>query len=140
MNHLIRNAEPKPAKGSLAMERRVRMAKVSSHELAEKRKVRLRDRVCRWPFCSCKKWKLRLEVAHVVSKSLGGSNDADNLILLCVSRHQGRPSLHSGDLKIEPQTSAGTNGPVDFFSRDESGRWQVIASEKSIGISVAVGA
>ncbi len=131
---------PKPVKGSLTMSRRLHVAKVSAHELAEKRKVRLRDRVCRWPGCDCKKWKLRLECAHVVSKSLGGSDDASNMILLCVGKHQGRPSLHSGDLKIEPQTSAGTNGCVDFFTRDEAGRWQCIASETVRGHSVAVGA
>ncbi len=107
---LDRCAKPKPAKGSAARARKEQRAKLVAFELAEKRAVRLRDRVCRWPRCSCHKLKLRLEVAHIVDKAQGGSSHRSNMILLCVEKHQGRPSLHSGDLAIRPQTLSGTEG------------------------------
>jgi 5-methylcytosine-specific restriction endonuclease McrA len=130
----------KPPKGSYRRERTQKRLAVESEEDRNKAIVRKRDRKCRWPFCDCAKFRERLEVAHVVSKSLGGSNDPSNLILLCVSKHQGRPSLHSGDLAVAPQTSAGTNGPCDFKAQDDKGRWHVVASERYVGVSETRGA
>jgi hypothetical protein len=137
---LDRCAQPKPSKGSALLARKQARAELDAFEKTEKAKVRKRDRTCRWPGCDCGRLKLRLEVAHVVAKSLGGSSHADNLILLCFIKHQGVPSLHSGDLKIEPRTSAGTNGPCDFYVRTESGRMEIAFSETARGVSVAVGA
>jgi hypothetical protein len=118
----------------------MRKLDADAHEKREKAKVRARDRKCRWPGCDCEKLRLPLEVAHIVSKSLGGSNDAPNLMLLCVSRHQGSPSLHSGDMEIRPQTAMGTDGPCDFYVLRERGRWECIASERLIGVPVTRGA
>lgn len=88
------------------------------HEARMKTIVRKRDGYrCRWPGCDCRERRDRIEVAHVVNKSAGGSSEASNLICLCVARHRGRPSLHSGDLRIEPLTAAGTNGPCAFLRR-----------------------
>ena len=131
----------KPAKGAWIRERRMRKLDADAHEQREKAKVRARDRKCRWPHCQCHTLRMPLEVAHVVSKSLGGSSDADNMILLCVEKHQGRPSLHSGDLEVRPHyASKGTDGTCDFLVLRADGRWDVIASERLIGVPVTRGA
>lgn len=131
----------KAPKGTALRERKQRHMDAAAEEKKNKAEARKRDKVCRWPFCDCATFKLRTEVAHVVSKSLGGSNDPRNLILFCFEKHQGRPSLHSGDLKVVPHDARkGTNGTCDFFRQDERGRWQLVAAEKYIGVSVAVGA
>jgi hypothetical protein len=130
----------KEPKGTWIRERRQRKADADAYEAREKAKVRARDRKCRWPHCDCHKLNLPLEVAHVVSKSIGGSNDAANLILLCIEKHQGRPSLHSGDLEVRPHDeSKGTNGPCDFLVLRDDGRWEVVASERMIGVPVTRG-
>lgn len=131
---------PKPARGEYLRERRQRKMDADAHEKREKAKVRARDKSCRWPGCDCKAFRLPLECAHVVAKSLGGSSDADNMILMCVEKHRGTPSLHSGDLEVRPQTAKGTNGPCDFAVLRADGRWDVIASERLIGVSVPRGA
>lgn len=133
------NALQKAPKGSWVRERRERALAEDAYEKREKAKVRARDRKCRWPGCDCGRLRMPLEVAHVVSKSLGGSNAADNLILLCVEKHQGRPSLHSGDLEVRPQTARGTDGPCDFYVLRERGRWECIGSERVIGVSTERG-
>ncbi len=135
----------KPAKGSYILERRAKRKAIEAHEEAQKRKVRQRDKTCRWPGCECQRVKgIRLEVAHLDDKGMGGDHGerstADQMILLCFLRHQGQPSLHSGDLKIEPQTELGTYGPCDFYARNEAGRLELIASETSIGVSETRGA
>lgn len=126
----------KPGRGTALIERRQRRLDEDAHEKRQKAIVRARDLSCRWPGCECKRLRLPLEVAHVVAKSLGGSSDADNLILLCVTTHRGTVSLHSGDLEVRPQHAGrGTNGPCDFY-RLRDGRWACIASERHIGVSV----
>lgn len=133
----------KPAKGDYLLERKAERRKVEAFEEAEKAKVRKRDQKCRWPGCDCAKKELRLEVAHLHDKAMGGDHGlrstADQMILLCFVKHQGRPSLHSGDLEIRPKTELGTNGPCDFYSRTEAGRMEIAFTESVIGVSVAVG-
>lgn len=130
---------PKPAKGTALLARKQRRAELVSHEAREKAKVRKRDRGCRWPGCDCRKLKLRTEVAHLDAKGIGGDHGvrttADQMIELCFIKHQGVPSLHSGDLKIEPLSAAGTNGCCAFYARSESGRMEHVASERAVGIS-----
>lgn len=131
---------PKPAKGTALLEKRAKRREVENFEKAEKAKVRKRDRECRWPRCQCKRLtRIPTEVAHLNDKGIGGDHGvrstADQMMLLCVLRHQGACSLHSGDCRIEPQTEQGTNGPCDFYERAESGRMELIASERSIGVS-----
>ena len=127
-------ASPKPAKGSFLIERRERRKDVEAFEDAEKHKVRIRDRMqCRWPACEyCRRYKnLTLHVAHIADKGMGGSpsrNIASNMILLCSLRHEGPISLHSGDCKITPITTRGTDGPVMFEMQTEAG-WKVIHTE-----------
>ncbi len=105
---------------TFAEERAEKKAAVKKHELSEKAKVRKRDKTCRWPACPCAKLGIRLEVAHLENKAMGGDpqqirTQAAKMILLCHTVHQGPLSLHSGDRKIEPLTTAGTSGPCRFW-------------------------
>lgn len=131
---------PKPVRGSYLRERRESRRAVEAAEKANKAKVRARDRGCRWPGCECRRLKLPTEVAHLEDKGMGGDHgersDPSNMIELCVERHRGTPSLHSGDLRIEPKTSDGANGPCDFYARSGSGRMEMVASERYVGVSV----
>lgn len=128
---------PKPERGSALLARKAKRRAIDAEEKKNKREVRKQDRGCRWPFCDCRKWKLRTEVAHVLDKSLGGGNEIENLMELCFRKHQGPISLHSGDLKIEPQTPKGTRGPCDFYQLNrEAGRFELWASERQVGVSV----
>jgi hypothetical protein len=137
-----RGAIPKPSKGSALLKRRADRKAIELEEEKEKAKVRKRDRGCRWPRCECKALKnIALHVAHLDDKGMGGDHGlrsrADRMIHLCFLRHEGQPSLHSGDLAIVPQTDAGTDGPCDFYARHaDHGRLELVASERTIGISV----
>jgi len=130
---------PRPLRGEYYLERKAKRAVVDNAERTHKKEVRARDRGCRWPGCECRKLKLRTEVAHLAAKGVGGDHgersEPENLIELCFVKHRGTPSLHSGDLKIMPRTAVGANGPCDFFQRDEAGVFQLVASERTIGIS-----
>lgn len=115
------------------MERRERRKAVDAFEDAEKRKVRLRDGFCRWPACDyCRRFAPQTEVAHLKAKGRGGDHGvrstAAQMILLCRLRHQGPISLHSGDCRISPLTSRGTDGPCIFEMQTEAG-WKVISVE-----------
>ena len=97
------HAVPKPQKGVAVIARKDRQKAIKAFEEAEKRKVRLRDKQCRWPECAyCRSYNTRLEVAHLNDKGMGGDHGerstADQMILLCWLRHQGPISLHSGGL------------------------------------------
>lgn len=125
---------PKPVKGEAQAKRVQKQIAREDHEDRQKTKVRKRDGYrCRWPNCDCQERRDRIEVAHVIDKGKGGSSDADNMIVLCLARHQGKPSLHSGDLKVEPLTRAGTNGPCAFY-RKTGKRWTMVAQERDIHI------
>jgi hypothetical protein len=133
---LAPGALQKPAKGTAHAERVQKRMAVESHEDREKTKARKRDGYrCRWPGCDCFERRDRIEVAHIEDKGMGGDHglrsDADMLICLCVARHQGRPSLHSGDLRIEPLTVAGTNGPCAFWKVGDDGREYLVAQERA---------
>lgn len=127
---MLSTAVPKPSKGSALRARRDRQRAIRAHEESEKAKVRRRDVGCRWPACeNCRRYKPRLEVAHLLAKSLGGANTADNMILLDYLTHQdGTDSLHAQTRRIEPLTSRGTNGPCRFWQLTEAG-WRVIHTE-----------
>lgn len=123
---------PKPVKGSARSARVQTRIECEERERSNKSRVRKLDHYqCRWPNCDCDKRRDRLEVAHVVDKSRGGSDDVGNLIVLCLARHQGRPSLHSGDLRIDPLTDEGTRGPCEFWRKDEHEQWVMVARERA---------
>jgi hypothetical protein len=126
-------ASPKPAKGTYLIERKDRRKAVEAFEDAEKQKVRVRDKHCRWPDCAdCRRYKTRLEVAHLNDKGIGGDHGvrstADQMMLLCFLVHQGPRSVHTGDRKITPLTNGGTNGPCQFEIATEAG-WVVVHVE-----------
>lgn len=129
-------ATPKPAKGSAKAARVDRRLKDEAQEDRAKTAARKRDGYrCRWPSCDCEARRDRIEVAHIVNKSNGGENHTRNLICLCVARHQGRPSLHSGDLSIRPVNGkAGADGPVSFWMKAKGGKWFMVAQERHIHV------
>lgn len=130
---------PKPAKGAHWKASRDRRKAVDAYEDAEKHKVRLRDKGCRWPHCeNCRTYKPRLEVAHLVPKGMGGdhglTSSADQMILLDFLTHQGgADSQEHGGRRIEPLTPAGTDGPCAFYRTDADGREYVVAVELAVG-------
>jgi hypothetical protein len=64
----------------------------------------------------------------------GVRSTADQMVLLDYLTHQGANGLEQHGRQITPLTSAGTNGPCDFWATDEQGRWYLVARETSIGI------
>lgn len=93
-----------------------------AHEEREKKKVRLRDRRCRFPRCGCHKLKLRLEVSHSGGhKGMGGNPSGDrslaeSMVLLCVTRHQDSlTSVHRGTIRTVYLTDRSYAGPVAWL-------------------------
>jgi hypothetical protein len=123
-------------RGAHIEERIAKKQAVKSSEKDEKAKVRARDKTCRWPRC---KPVTRLECAHVVSKGAGGDKGtrslAKDMIQLCYRHHQGKVSLHSGDLEVRPETAAGADGPVAFWQRSPEGLWYCVAFEVRVGVT-----
>lgn len=112
-------ASPKPARGTAKLERRQRRLDRSAKEDGAKKAVRKRDKRCRFPLCRCDRLGLRQEASHREHKGMGGDPDGHtsmsaNMLLLCISRHQGsRVSIHKGTLRWLPLDAArGANGPV----------------------------
>lgn len=129
-----RCAKPKPFKGSHFLTRKAKKAEIRRFEETEKAAVRVRDRVCRWPGCKENGKGIRLEVAHLNDKGIGGDHSErssrDQMILLCYWHHQGPESLHSKDLKIEATTNDGTAGPCAFYELNrETLEWQHVFTE-----------
>lgn len=46
-----------------------------------------------------------------------------------MKNHEGPISLHSGDCRISPLTSRGTDGPCIFEMRDEQRGWRSVGCE-----------
>ena len=125
----------KPPRGTARAARVARRTQEEQRERRAKTQARKRDGYrCRWPKCDCRQRRDRIEVAHLRSKSLGGANEATNLISVCLSVHQGSHSLHSQDKRIMPLTDAGANGPVIFYARNTDGDWYLVARERSVGL------
>jgi hypothetical protein len=122
----------KPAKGTTLLERREKRQAYRRAEEAIKASVRQRDGSrCRVPGCMEQKHGVRLEVAHLDHKGRGGDKQlirtrADRMLCLCFLHHQGAVSHHSRDLRIEPETAAGTDGLCAFFVSDEQKKWRFL--------------
>ena len=56
-----------------------------------------RDRVCQ--LCGATREQERLEVDHIVPRSKGGTNDPDNLQVLCIRCNRGKSNRDSMDLR-----------------------------------------
>ncbi len=121
----------KPYRGQHAEERAKRKSAKLSQRIENKRKAKARDgHTCRWPH-RCQPGSHRLEMAHLVNLSQGGTDETNNLITHCVGAHQGKHSLHSQDKQIDPLTGKGADGPCSFYERNqESGKFQHVATEK----------
>lgn len=135
---MIRNAPPKPAKGSAILARRQAREKIRAHEATEKAKVVKRDgsKVCRLiPSCAERQ---KFETAHLDDKGMGGDHGirstADRMIRSCFFHHQGAWSLHSKDLRVVCLTDLGTDGPIEVWARDEQGQWFMVKRESSAGV------
>lgn len=124
---MLSTACPKPARGTARAAREAKRAALVAHEKREKAAVVARDgNRCRWPGC---RETTRLECAHIIAKSLGGSSDRDNMVRLCEGHHRGPRSLHSGDLRIMPMSDQGANGPLMFRRQDEQRGWTIVGCE-----------
>ena len=117
-----RRAQPKPQKGTAILERRKTRAQIVAHEKEQKAKVVTRDgsKTCRLvPGCQERE---KFETAHVHDKGMGGDrgirSTADQMVRACFFHHQGGWSLHSGDLRVELLTDAGTDGPIEVWGTD----------------------
>lgn len=102
-----------------------------------KTELRIRDGIgCRWPDCVYWKQGYRVEAAHLDAMGMGGDktlirSQRHQLIRICYKHHQGPWSLHSGDLRVLPQTEKGTDGPCQFEARDPKAPngWKVVGVE-----------
>ncbi len=123
----------KPAKGSALLAKRQKRAEVLSHEKAEKAAVVARDgaKFCRLvPGC---REREKFETAHLDDKGMGGDHGhrttADTMVRACFWHHQGRWSLHSGDLRVVYLTDAKADGPIQVWGKGEDGREYLVKSE-----------
>ena len=129
----------KASRGSLVLEREQAAKDAEALEKREKAKARKRDKRavgglgCRWPephIC-----RGGVEAAHLVDKSRGGANAAENLVSLCAWLHRRGPeSIHGKQLKIEKETSAGADGPLSFWRKTLDGTFYLVKREIAPGI------
>lgn len=128
---------PKPLRGTALLERRERRAKATAHEKAVMHQARVRDGFgCRVPRCEFKAQKLPLDVAHRVHRGMGGDptgtrTTLDGLIALCRVHHA---MYDAAQINIDPLSPEGFSGPCEFSRLTESGRWDVFATERRIGV------
>lgn len=140
-------AQPKPKKGTVWLEGRQRRAERKAHEDREMTAARKRDMAlthgCRWARCEHMPHKPRLEVSHCFQhRGMGGDPSGERterrlLMLACFIHHS---RIDDGDLEVRAQDDElGTDGPLDFYARNEFGRMELVASETRIGVSVMRG-
>jgi hypothetical protein len=105
----------KPARGSGLLAREAAKAAERTAEDKAIKAAKVRDgHRCRWPEDhTCRGL---LEGAHIVDKSLGGANEASNIVSLCAWLHRRGPeSVHGKQLKVEADTDRGAYGPLSFW-------------------------
>lgn len=144
MAELLRNAPPKPVKGTALIERRQhRLDRVAAEQKVMQAALKRDDHKCRNPKCGFKKaLKLPIDPAHVFQhRGMGGNPAGDRtaerkqIMALCRGCHG---LVDAGELSIEPLTPDWCDGVCAFFE-ERRGRMEHIASERVIGVSVAVG-
>lgn len=132
----------KPGKGEKLVEHRDKTAKEKAHEQKEMQAALKRDeRKCRVPRCEHAGKKLPIDPCHQQHRGIGGNPSGDRttratIISLCRVHHGLYDKCEV--LDIQPQTAKVFDGPCDFLAPVD-GKWTVFASEKTIGVSVAVG-
>lgn len=103
---------------SAKVDRFLRRTKRDAAEQVEKRKVRNRDKYCRFPLCGCGKMKLRTDVSHSQHKGMGGNPAEDRskahlMVLVCGARHKDNiAAIDRGNIRWRPLTARGSNGPI----------------------------
>jgi hypothetical protein len=130
---------PKPARGSHVLDREKKRAEIEKDEEAAKKSAKLRDGLrCRWP--EAHKCRGLLEGAHIFrDKGMGGDHgtvsDTGNLMALCSWIHRRGPqSIHGKQLRVEPETSRGADGPCSFYRLDANDEWTCVGVEITIGV------
>jgi hypothetical protein len=135
---------PKPRRGDALLERRTKRAATVRAEQAEMQAALKRDgRKCRWPGCIYAAKKLPIDACHVVQhRGMGGNPRGDrttrNQIMTLCRIHHGK--VDARELSVEPKTDAGTDGACAFFRWAEHGGIELVAEERTIGISETRGA
>jgi len=133
-------AIPKPLRGSHVLARETARAEIEKAEDLAKRLAKVRDHyVCRWP--ELHKCRGLLEGAHIFEdKKMGGDHgrlsDTSQIMSVCMWIHRTGPvSIHSKQLKVEPETSFGADGPCAFYRRETLlDPWVCVGVESSIGV------
>jgi hypothetical protein len=127
-SEIVREACPKPVKGSRVLAREEDRAAALKLERQEKGAAKKRDTRCRWP----EKHTCRgpLEAAHIRDASLLGPMHRTNLVALCMWLHRSGPeSVHGKQLLIERETSNGAQGPLSFWRKGEDGEFYLVRRE-----------
>lgn len=134
---------PKPIKGAALLERRERSASRRSNEQKIMQQAKRRDgNVCRIPRCEYRTKDLPIDCCHMRHRGAGGNPSGDRtvtpLLFAACRIHHGL--YDRGELDVQPQTDRGADGPMDWLMPNPiTGRMEVFASEKSIGVSVERG-
>lgn len=108
-------AFPKYRKGrSWREEKALKRRAIDANEARVRRAMRKRDGYgCRVPEC-----RERGEMAHIRPKGMGSDHGirttTANVLSCCFEHHQGRVSIHSGDLVVEKLTRAGADGRLAY--------------------------
>lgn len=109
------------------VERRTKRAGEKTAEEKNKKKVRLRDKRCRFPLCGCKRLKIMAHVSHQRHKGSGGNPAGDRsqpsgMIYVCACRHRENViSIDRGTLRWrELEKGKGADGYIAWdIRRDE---------------------
>lgn len=106
------------AGGSAKVARGLKRLARKTKEDAIMRRVRVRDKYCRFPLCGCGKFKLRLDVAHSEHRGMGGNPSLDctkteSMVLVCAARHrENQIALDRGTARWKPLSDLGADGCI----------------------------
>lgn len=139
---------PKPLRGTFRRERRERSHQRSLAEDKVMREAKKLDgQQCRRPMCPhCRNRAATVQACHRrdLHRAMGGNPKLDrttleDLISLCQDSHD---EYDEFQIDIDPQDATRRfRGPCDWYEKNrETGKMVHVASEKRVGVSVAVGA
>ena len=140
--------------GPTARDRAQKRRRLSTAERSAKEHVRdVRDKVCRFPKCGCKRFDFGMKcwptVSHDKHKGMGGNPNGERsapelMILLCKWRHQDAPvSRHAMTMRTRYLTDEKNDGPVacevDLWAvrpgmYQQRGVWFEVARESDVGL------
>ncbi len=133
----------KPIRGVALLARREKRAVTVKLEQQAMQAAKKRDGgKCRWPRCEYAKKQLPIDAAHFIQhRGIGGDPTGRRtaskalIVSLCRIHHS---LFDLAEIDIQPLTDAHADGPLLFYVRDkETGAFQHVASERSIGVSEA---